>query len=419
MDILVVGGGGREHAIVKKLRQSPKAGRIFCAPGNGGISKDAETVNIRAADVKGMVAFAKEKKIGLAVVTPDDPLMLGMADALEEAGIKAFGPRQNAAQIEGSKVFAKNLMKKYGIATAGYEVFDDKRKALEYIRGRGSYPAVIKADGLALGKGVVIAQNQAGAEDALQAIMEDKIFGESGNRVVVEDFLTGPEVSILSFTDSKVLFPMVSSKDHKRAFDNDEGPNTGGMGAVSPNPHYTGEIADECMEKIFLPTLRAMNAEGRSFKGCLYFGLMLTPGGPKVIEYNSRFGDPETQVVIPRLKSDLIEVLEAVVDERLGEIDMEWDGRAAACVVISSGGYPLKYETGKVISGLEEAEKDKDVVVYHAGTKIEDGQYKTSGGRVLGVTALGNGLDAALEKAYSAARKIRFDGMHYRKDIGR
>lgn len=419
MDILVIGGGGREHAIVKKLGQSRGVGTIYCAPGNGGISKDAVCVDIKATDVTGAVNFAEDKKIGFVVVTPDDPLSLGMVDALERAGIKAFGPNAKAAQIESSKVFAKGLMKKYGIPTAEYEVFEKPQDALSYIKSRGSYPAVIKADGLALGKGVVIAADYEQAKAAVHSIMEDRIFGASGNRVVVEEFLTGPEVSVLAFTDSKTLVPMVSSKDHKRAYDGDKGPNTGGMGTISPNPFYTDAIADECMRTIFLPTMHAMNSEGRPFKGCLYFGLMLTPDGPKVIEYNSRFGDPETQVVIPRLKSDLLEIFTAVADERLGELDIEWDNRCAACVVAASGGYPGSYRKGVEITGLDKAEALGGVTVYHAGTALRDGRYYTNGGRVLGVTALGDKLGEALDRAYEGVKLIHFDGMQYRRDIGR
>jgi phosphoribosylamine--glycine ligase len=418
MDILVIGGGGREHAIIKKLRQSKNAGTIYCAPGNGGIAGDAVCVDIKATDVEGAVRFAKENKIGFVVVTPDDPLSLGMVDALGKAGIKAFGPDAKAAQIEASKVFSKGLMKKYGIPTADYEVFDAPAQALEYIKSRGAYPAVIKADGLALGKGVVIAADYEQAQAAVRSIMEDKIFGASGNRVVVEEFLTGPEVSVLAFTDSKTLVPMVSSKDHKRAYDGNRGPNTGGMGTISPNPYYTDAVAEECMRTIFLPTMHAMNSEGRPFKGCLYFGLMLTPKGPKVIEYNSRFGDPETQVVIPRLKTDLLEIFEAVADERLAEIDIEWDSRCAACVVAASGGYPGKYPKGKEISGIDKAEA-LGATVYHAGTALRDGKYYTNGGRVLGVTALGDTLPEALEKAYEGIGLISFEGMQYRRDIGR
>jgi phosphoribosylamine--glycine ligase len=418
-DILVIGGGGREHAVIKKLKQSPRAGQIYCAPGNGGISQDAKCVDIKATDINGVVAFAKEHNIGLAVVTPDDPLVLGMADALNDAGIRAFGPSKAAAAIEGSKVFSKGLMKKYGIPTADYNVFDDPRKALEFIKEQNKYPAVIKADGLALGKGVIIAQNYEEAQNAVRKIMEDKVFGASGNKVVIEEFLTGPEVSVLAFTDGKTLKPMVSSKDHKRAYDGNKGPNTGGMGTISPNPYYTDKIADECMKTIFMPTIEAMNKEGRPFKGCLYFGLMITPDGPKVIEYNCRFGDPETQVVLPRLKSDLVEIMEAVIDSRLDSIDIEWDSNAAACVVAASGGYPVKYETGKKITGIDEAEKLDDITIFHAGTKVIDGEFYTAGGRVLGVTATGKTLQDALDKAYGAVAKIHFDGIHFRKDIGK
>ncbi len=419
IDILVVGGGGREHAVVKKLSESPRAGKIYCAPGNGGIARLAACVPIGAKDLPGLVAFAKERGVGLVFVAPDDPLALGLVDELGAAGIRAFGPDKAAARIEGSKVFAKELMRKYGIPTAGYEVFGDPARALGFIRERGRYPAVIKAEGLALGKGVVIAQNETQAREALHSIMEEKVFGASGNRVVVEEFLTGPEVSVLAFTDGETLKPMVSSKDHKRAGDGDTGLNTGGMGTISPNPCYTPEIARVCMETIFLPTLHAMNAEGCPFKGCLYFGLMLTPEGPKVIEYNCRFGDPETQVVLPRLKTDLLDIVDAVIDGRLESQPVEWDDGAAACVVAASGGYPERYETGKPITGIEEAEAVEGVSVFHAGTERRDGALVTSGGRVLGVTATAPTLAQALEKAYAGAAKIRFDGMFYRHDIGR
>lgn len=417
--ILVVGSGGREHAVIKKLKESSKTGEIFCAPGNGGIAKDATCVNIAATDVKGMVNFAKENKIDLAVVTPDDPLVLGMADEMTKAGIRAFGPSKKAAQIEGSKVFSKNLMKKYNIPTAGYDVFDDPKEALEFIKKQGTYPTVIKADGLALGKGVIIAESFKEAEAGIHSIMEDKIFGASGNNVVIEEFLTGPEVSVLAFTDGKALKPMVSSKDHKRAYDDDKGPNTGGMGTISPNPYYTKELADDCMKNIFMPTVAAMNKEGRPFKGCLYFGLMMTPKGPKVIEYNCRFGDPETQVVLPRLKTDLVDIFEAVIDEKLSDLDIEFDNGAAACVIAASGGYPVKYEKGKKITGIEKAEEDKSVTVFHAGTKLTDGEFYTNGGRVLGITATAKTLKEALDKAYAAVDKIDFEGKHYRHDIGK
>ncbi len=419
MKVLVVGSGGREHAVIRKLAENPEIDRIFCAPGNGGISVQAQLVEIKATDVEGMVAFAKKEGIDFVVVTPDDPLVLGMADAMEEAGIPAFGPSKKAAQIEGSKVFAKNLMKKYGIPTAKYEVFDDPSKVIAYIERENQFPAVIKADGLALGKGVVIARNLAEAKEAVHSIMEDKIFGKSGNQVVVEEFLTGKEVSVLAFTDSHTISPMISSMDHKRVYDNDEGPNTGGMGTIAPSPYYTPEVAKRCMEEIFLPTMEAMKKEGRPFKGCLYFGLILTERGPKVIEYNCRFGDPETQVVLPLLKTDLFTIMRAVRDERLGEVDIRWSTGAAACVVLASGGYPKKYETGLPIKGLDENGGHPGVIVYHAGTKKQDGRFLTAGGRVLGVTGLGETLPQALEKAYGAVREITFKNAHYRTDIGK
>lgn len=375
--------------------------------------------NVSGTDVDGIVKLAKELKVDLVFVAPDDPLMAGLVDALEKEGIRAFGPRQNAALIEGSKVFSKNLMKKYGIPTAGYEVFDDPKEALRYIQEQNTYPTVIKADGLALGKGVILAENEEQAKDALHSIMEDKVFGASGSRVVIEEFLTGPEVSVLSFTDGKTLCPMVSSKDHKRALDGDKGLNTGGMGTVSPNPFYSDEMAKRCMEEIFLPTVKAMNEEGRPFKGCLYFGLMLTEKGPKVIEYNARFGDPETQVVLPRLKTDLLDIIDAVIDERLDELSIQWSQEACACVVMASGGYPGSYPKGIEITGLDENGQADGAIVYHAGTAYQDGKFFTNGGRVLGVTALGDTLDEALNKAYDAVKTIRFDGAHYRTDIGR
>lgn len=419
MKILVVGSGGREHTIIRKLKESPKVEKIYAAPGNGGISKDAECVNIGAMDKSGVVRFAKEQAIDLVFVAPDDPLADGMVDALTAEGIRAFGPMANAAIIEGSKVFSKNLMKKYGIPTAEYEVFDDPAKVMAYIEEKNTYPVVIKADGLALGKGVIIAQDHDEARAAVKEIMEDKKFGNSGNHVVVEEFLTGPEVSVLAFTDGKVVKPMVSSKDHKRAYDNDEGLNTGGMGTISPNPYYTDEIAEICRKTIFEPTIAAMNSEGRTFKGCLYFGLMITPKGPKVIEYNARFGDPEAQVVLPRLKTDLVDIIEAVIDERLADIDIVWSEQAAACVVMASGGYPLAYKKGIEITGLDENGQVEGATVYHAGTKFENGKFLTNGGRVLGITAVGDTLEDALAKAYAAVEKIHFDGVHYRKDIGR
>lgn len=417
MKILVVGGGGREHAIIKKLKENPKVTEIFACPGNGGIAKDATCVDIGAKDIPAITEFAVENKIDFCVVAPDDPLVLGCVDALEAKGIPCFGPNKNAAIIEGSKVFSKNLMQKYNIPTADYAVFADPKEVIDYIRQKNEFPTVIKADGLALGKGVIIAQNLEEAEDAVKSIMEDKMFGESGNHVVVEEFLTGPEVSVLAFTDGKAMVPMVSSMDHKRALDGDQGLNTGGMGTVAPNPYYTKEIADTCMETIFLPTMRAMNAEGRTFKGCLYFGLMLTPKGPKVIEYNCRFGDPETQVVLPLLKTDLLTVMQAVHDETLSDLSVEFSDDAAACVIIASGGYPKAYQKGCVME-FGKAEELSDVIVYHAGTALKDGKLVTSGGRVLGVTATGKDLETALQKAYAAVEEIHFDGAFHRKDIG-
>ena len=415
----MVGSGGREHALIKKLKESPKTTEIFCAPGNGGIAKDATIVNIGAMDIDNMVAFAKDNAIDLVFVAPDDPLAAGMVDAMEKAGIRAFGPNANAAIIEASKVFSKNLMKKYNIPTAKYEVFDNPQKAIDYVVSENTVPVVVKADGLALGKGVIIAQTIDEAKDAIKSIMENKQFGDSGNNIVIEEFLTGPEVSVLAFTDGKTVKPMVSSKDNKRAYDNDEGLNTGGMGTISPNPYYTEEIAKECYDTIFVPTIKAMEQEGRPFKGCLYFGLMLTPNGPKVIEYNARFGDPEAQVVLPRLKTDLVDICEAIIDERLADIDIQWYDGATACVVMASGGYPLAYKKGIEISGLDENGGVDGAVVYHAGTKLENDKFLTNGGRVLGVTAKGDTLDDALNKAYTAVSKITFDNAHFRKDIGK
>lgn len=419
MKLLVVGSGGREHAVIKKLKENKTIDKIYCAPGNGGISKDAECVNIKATDIDAMVEFAVSNNIDFAVVTPDDPLVLGMVDAFEEKGIKTFGPNKAAAIIEGSKVFSKDLMKKYDIPTAKYEVFSDADKAIEYIKSENTYPTVVKADGLALGKGVIIAQNETEAIDAVNSIMSDKIFGASGNNIVIEEFLTGPEISVLSFTDGKVVCPMISSMDHKRANDNDEGLNTGGMGTVAPNPYYTEDVAKDCIENIFLKTINAMNSEGRKFKGCLYFGLMLTPNGPKVIEYNCRFGDPETQVVLPLLETDLFDIMNAVYDETLSDLDIKWSNGAAACVVMASGGYPKKYPTGITINGLDDNGQSANAIVYHAGTKFEDNEFKTAGGRVLGVTATDDTLQSALDKAYSAVNSISFDGAHFRKDIGK
>lgn len=417
MKVLIVGGGGREHAIAWKISQSPKVSRLYCAPGNGGIASLAQCVPIKAMDIEGIVEFAKSEGIDLVVVAPDDPLAAGMVDALESAGIRAFGPNKAAAEIESSKVFSKNLMKKYGIPTAAYEVFENEADALDYLR-TCSYPTVIKADGLALGKGVIIANDFEEAQDAVHSIMSDKIFGNAGNRVVIEEFLTGTEVSILTFTDGETLVPMISSQDHKRALDDDMGPNTGGMGTFSPSRIYTDEVDEWCMKNIFMPTIDAMRKEGRRFKGVLYFGLILTADGPKVLEYNARFGDPETQVVLPHLKTDIIDIFEAIIDERLADVNIEWDNRSAVCVILASGGYPGKYRTGLEITGIEEAEKDPSVTVFHAGTKLEAGKYYTAGGRVLGVTAVADTIDDARAKAYAAVGKINFEGMHYRKDIG-
>lgn len=418
MKLLMIGGGGREHALIRKLKESPRVEKIYCAPGNGGISCDAECVAISAMDIEGVVAFSKERQIDLVFVAPDDPLAAGMVDALEAAGIRAFGPSRLAAEIESSKVFSKNLMKQYGIPTARYEVFDAPEKALGYLLEQNTWPAVIKADGLALGKGVVIAQDEAEAKAALHSMMEDKIFGDSGSRVVVEEFLTGPEVSVLAFTDGETVKPMVSSMDHKRAYNGDQGPNTGGMGTISPNPYYTPALAARCMEEIFLPTIRAMRQEGRPFKGCLYFGLMLTPDGPKVIEYNARFGDPETQVVLPRLKTPLIDIVEAVVGGRLAQQEIEWEDNACACVVMASGGYPKSYPKGLEIEGLDANGQIPGVTVYHAGTALRGGKFLTAGGRVLGVTACGGTLSEALQKAYDGIDRIHFEGAHFRTDIG-
>ena len=418
MNILVVGGGGREHAIIMKLAESSKVDKLYCTPGNGGISKYAECFSVKATDIEGVVETAKKVSADMVVVAPDDPLVMGMVDALNEAGFPAFGPDKAAAIIEGSKVFSKNLMLKYNIPTAGYQVFDNSSEAISYIKNENKFPTVIKADGLALGKGVIIAQDLKEAEDAVNSIMEDKIFGNSGLNIVVEEFLTGPEVSVLCFTDGKTIKPMVSSMDHKRINDNDQGPNTGGMGTVAPNPYYTENVAEKCMKEIFIPTIEAMATENRKFKGCLYFGLMLTPDGPKVIEYNCRFGDPETQVVLPLLKTDLVDIFDAVINENLSELNIEWKNESAACIVIASGGYPIKYDTGIKIDGLNEKGQLDDYIVYHAGTKYEDECFKTSGGRVLGVTATAAELKLALDKAYSAVKQINFDKMHYRNDIG-
>lgn len=417
MKVLVIGSGGREHAIIYKLAQSEKIDKIYCAPGNAGISELAECVNIGATDITALVNFAEENKIDLTVVGMDDPLVAGVVDAFEEKGLRIFGPRKNAAIIEGSKAFSKELMKKYNIPTAAYETFDNYDAALNYIKNQ-ELPIVIKADGLALGKGVLICTTMEEAINGLNQIMVEKKFGESGNKVVIEEFLTGPEVSVLSFCDGKTIVPMVSAQDHKRALDGDKGLNTGGMGTFSPSRVYTEEIAKECMEKIFKPTVEGLNKEGRTFKGIIFFGLMLTQKGPKVIEYNARFGDPETQVVLPRLKNDLLEIFEACVDGTLDKINVEWYDNAAACVIVASGGYPESYQKGYEITGLDECKKAEDIYVYHAGTALKDGKFVTNGGRVLGVTGVGLTLDKAIKTAYNGVAMVNFDRMHFRKDIG-
>ena len=415
MKILVVGGGGREHAIIKSLLKSDKVEKIYALPGNGGIAMDAECYPIKATEIDKIVEFAKEKGVDYAVVAPDDPLVLGCVDRLQEIGVPCFGPNKNAAIIEGSKVFSKNLMKKYGIPTGDSVTFTDANEAIEYLK-KSDFPAVIKADGLALGKGVIIAKDFNEAESAVKEIMLDKVFGASGNSILIEEFLTGPEVSVLSFTDGNVVVPMVSSMDHKRAKDGDEGLNTGGMGTVAPNPYYTDEIAKECMEKIYIPTIEAMKKEGRTFKGCLYFGLMLTPKGPKVIEYNCRFGDPETQVVLPLLESDLLEVMQATTNGTLSPEQVKFKNGAATCVVMASNGYPQKYQSGFEIK-IGDLNADENVFV--AGAKLEDSVLKTAGGRVLGAVATADSLAKAVEKAYGVVDKISFDNAYFRKDIGK
>ena len=414
MKVLVVGGGGREHAIIKKLRENSSIDEIYALPGNGGIAADATCVPIGATDIDGIVNFAKEHPVEFAVVAPDDPLAMGCVDALHEIGIPCFGPSKDAAIIEASKVFSKDLMKKYGIPTARYETFTDMDKALTYLED-APIPTVVKADGLALGKGVIIAETREDARAAVRSMMEEKKFGDSGNQIVIEEFLTGPEVSVLSFTDGKTVVPMVSSQDHKRALDGDQGLNTGGMGTVAPNPYYTQEIADRCMKEIFLPTMEAMNAEGRTFKGCLYFGLMITEDGPKVIEYNCRFGDPETQVVLPLLESDLFTIMKAVEEQKLAETEVRFADKHACCVVVASGGYPVSYEKG---FPMEIGEMADNVDVFVAGAKLADGQLVTSGGRVLGVTAIADTLQEAIDDAYEGVSKIRFEKSFCRHDIG-
>ena len=413
MKLLVVGGGGREHAIIKKLKENPEVTKIYALPGNGGIAADAECVPIGAKDIDTIVAFALDQQVDYAVVAPDDPLVLGAVDALNEKGIPCFGPRAAAAQIEGSKVFAKDLMKKYGIPTAAYESFDDAAAALRYL-DTAEMPIVVKADGLALGKGVIIAQTRQEAKQAVVSMMEEGMFGQSGSRVVIEEFLTGPEVSVLSFTDGETVVPMVSSMDHKRARDNDEGLNTGGMGTVAPNPYYTEAIAAQCMEEIFLPTIRAMKAEGRPFRGCLYFGLMLTPKGPKVIEYNCRFGDPETQVVLPLLESDLLTVRRATTDGTLAQTEVKFSDKSACCVILASEGYPQKYQSGFEMTIAPEALPHAFV----AGARLADGKLLTSGGRVIGLTAVEDSLPQAIDRAYQLAGMVHFENAYCRRDIG-
>lgn len=416
MKVLVVGEGGREHAIIWKIKQSPKANLIYCAPGNGGISQIAECVDIKPSDIEGLLSFALKEKIDLTIVGPEVPLVLGIVDEFEKNGLRCFGPRINAAIIEGSKVFSKKLMKDYNIPTPGYDEFRNPDDARAYL-SKAKYPLVIKADGLAAGKGVIIAKNYDEASAAIHDIMETKVFNEAGNNIIIEEFIEGPEVSVLAFTDGKCVKPMASSRDHKRIFDNNQGPNTGGMGAISPNPDYTPQIEKYCMENIFIPTLNAMNNENRKFKGILYFGLILSVNGPKLLEYNCRFGDPETQVVLPRLESDLLDIMNSVIDETLEQTPILWNNQASACIVTSSGGYPGPYEKGKKISGLNNM--PEDIIVFHSGTKLSNNITVTNGGRVLGVTALGSTIPEATEKVYSSIENINFEGMHYRRDIGK
>lgn len=419
MKVLVVGGGGREHALVWKLAQSPRVSKLYCAPGNGGIGQIAQNVPIASTDVAGVVDFARAEEIDLTFVAQDDPLALGMVDALQAAGLRAFGPNQAAARIESSKVFSKNLMQKYHIPTAKYATFDSVPEAEAYIQAQPEGPLVVKADGLALGKGVIIAQSRAEAVQAVREMMVDRKFKDAGTRVVIEEFLTGPEVTVLAFADGKTVAPMVSSQDHKRALDHDQGLNTGGMGALAPSPKYTPEIAQVCERTIFQPTIAALAAEGCPFSGVIYFGLMLTPDGPKVIEYNARFGDPEAQAVLPLMENDLMDVIDAVLAGQLDQLKLRFKPGAALCLVLASGGYPVSYQTGFPIAGLEEADAQPDTVVFHAGTKVQDGRIVTAGGRVLGVTALADSLHAAMDKAYAAASHIHFENMHFRTDIGK
>lgn len=413
MNVMVIGSGGREHAIIKKIKENPNVDKIYALPGNGGIAQDAICVNIGAKEIEKQVEFAISNNIDFAIVAPDDPLVLGAVDELEKAGIKCFGPNKKAAIIEGSKVFAKNLMKKYNIPTAKYEVFSDSKEAIKYLE-TAPIPTVIKADGLALGKGVIIANTLEEAKKAVKTIMEDKVFGASGAKVVIEEFMEGPEVSVLTFTDGKKVIPMVSSMDHKRALDGDKGLNTGGMGTIAPNPYYTDDIAKKCMQEIFIPTIEAMNKENRTFKGCLYFGLMITKNGPKVVEYNCRFGDPETQVVLPLLETDLLDIMIATANEKLSDINVKFNNKSACCVIMASGGYPEKYETGYEIN----ISKDIEAQIYIAGAKEKEGKLYTSGGRVLAVSTTADTLKQAIEKAYKEVEKISFKNAHYRKDIG-
>lgn len=417
--VLVVGSGGREHAIIKTLAKSKFVAKIFAAPGNGGIRADAICVDIKANDIDGMVKFALQEKIDMCVVAPDDPLVLGMVDAMNAAGITAFGPDKKAAILEGSKVFSKELMQKYNIPTAKYQAFSDPTKAIDYVLEQNTFPTVIKADGLALGKGVIIAENFQEAKEGINSIMQDKVFGESGNEIVIEEFLEGPEVSVLSFCDGTTIVPMVSAMDHKRANNGDTGLNTGGMGTIAPNPFFTKEILDECQQTIFEPTMNAMNKENRKFKGVIFFGLMITKTGTKVIEYNCRFGDPETQVVLPLLKGDLFEIFSAVIQEKLNEVEFSFQNKSCACVMMASGGYPQKYEIGKKIEGLTTIGEHGSAIIYHSGTKYENHEFKTAGGRVLGVTAKADDLKTALENAYDVVNEINFDDKHFRTDIGK
>jgi len=416
MKVLVIGSGGREHTLVWKMTQSPKVSKVYCAPGNAGISNLAQCVNIDADSIEKLVGFAKKEKIDLTVVGPELPLSRGIVNEFNQQGLRIFGPNKEAAEIESSKVFSKYLLKKYNIPTANYQVFQNSEKALAYIQQQ-TFPLVIKADGLAAGKGVFIVKNLLEARDALNALMEENKFGEAGRQVIIEEFLEGEEVSILAFCDGKTVIPMVSSQDHKKIFDNDLGPNTGGMGAYSPVPFYPDEFEKRVLEEILKPTVKGLRNEGKEYKGVLYAGLILTKEGPKVLEFNARFGDPETQVILPRLKTDLIDILNAVIDSTLHKISIEWENNAAVCVVVASGGYPGKYQKGKVINGLERLEKMKDIIAFHAGTKFQEGRVVTLGGRVLGITVWDETISKAKEKAYKGVKEIYFEDMYYRKDI--